>query len=133
MRALARVVGQIMSMSLALGPITRLRTRAVYAEINRSRSWADKLGLSVDSQTELKFWLDSVDFLNGKPIWFSSGATRIVYSDASTTGYMVELGNEVAHGQWSADESRLSSTWRELKAVYLVLLSFAKPGCSIHC
>ena len=80
---------------------------------------------------ELKFWLDSVDFLDGKPIWFSSGATRLVYSDASTTGYggyggyMVELGNDIAHGQWSADESGLSSTWRELKAVYLVLSSFA--------
>ena len=127
-RALASVVGQIMSMSLALGPITRLRTRSVYADINCSRSWADRLCLSIDSQLELKFWLDSVDFLNGKPIWFSSGATRVVYSDASTTGYggyMVELGNDVAHGLWSADESGLSSTWRELKAVYLVLSSFA--------
>ena len=38
---------------------------------------------------------------------------------------MVELGNDIAHGQWSAHESCLSSTWRELKAIYLVLLSFA--------
>ena len=38
---------------------------------------------------------------------------------------MVELGNEVAHGQCSVDESRLSFTWRELKVVYQVLLSFA--------
>ena len=63
--------------------------------------WADKLYLSVDSQMELKFWLDSVDFLNGKPIWFSSSATRVVYSDASTTGYggyTVELGIDIAHG-----------------------------------
>ena len=34
-RALASVVGQIMSMSLALGPIARLRTRTLYADINR--------------------------------------------------------------------------------------------------
>ena len=127
-RALASVVGQIMSMALALGPIARLRTRAVYADINCSRSWADKVILSSESQMELKFWLVSLDFLNGKVILFSSGATRIVCSDASMTGYggyVVELGNDVAHGQWSVDESRLSSTWRELKAVYLVLLSFA--------
>ena len=98
---LASVVGQVMSMSLALGPITRLRTRAVYADINHSCSWADQLVLLAESQTELKFWLDNVEFLNGKPIWFSSGATQVVYSDASTTGYggyMVELGNDVAHG-----------------------------------
>ena len=34
-RALASVVGQIMSMSLALGPIACLRTRTLYADINR--------------------------------------------------------------------------------------------------
>ena len=37
---------------------------------------------------------------------------------------MVELGPEIAHGQWSEAEALLSSTWRELKAVYLVLRSF---------
>ena len=38
---------------------------------------------------------------------------------------MVELGNEVVHGQWSAEEVKHSSTWRVLKAVYSVLQSFA--------
>ena len=38
---------------------------------------------------------------------------------------MVELGNEVVHGQWSVAETKHSSTWRELKAIYLVLQSFA--------
>ena len=31
-----------------------------------------------------------------------------------------------AHGQWSETESKQSSTWRELKAIYLVLKSYAK-------
>ena len=39
---------------------------------------------------------------------------------------VVELGPEVWHGQWSQAESQLSSTWRELRAVYLVLKSFAE-------
>ena len=33
---------------------------------------------------------------------------------------MVELDPEIAHGQWSEAEALLSSTLRELKAVYLV-------------
>ena len=51
-----------------------------------------------------------------------------MFSNASSTGYggyLVELGPELAHGQWSADEVVLSSIWRELKAVYEVLRSFA--------
>ena len=52
----------------------------------------------------------------------------MAYSDASDTGfggYVVELGREVAQGLWSADEAKLSSTWRELKAIHNVLVSFA--------
>lgn len=40
-RALGSVVGQIMPMGPALGPITQLRTRALYAVINSSTSWSD--------------------------------------------------------------------------------------------
>jgi hypothetical protein len=64
-RTLASVVGQITSMSLALDAITRHRTRAVYADINCSRAWSNKLCLSVDS---LKFWLNGMNFLYEKPI-----------------------------------------------------------------
>jgi hypothetical protein len=61
-------------------------------------------------------------------MWFESGATRVVYSDASDCGYggyFVEIGPEFAHGNWSKDEAVLSLTRRELKAVYRVLCSLA--------
>jgi len=59
--------------------------------------------------------------------WPTPSAVRVVYSDASCTGYggyMVEHGNNVANGQWSSSEVNQSSTWRELRAVRLVLESF---------
>ena len=37
---------------------------------------------------------------------------------------MVEHGNSVANGQWSPSEAGQSSTWRELRAVRMVLESF---------
>ena len=126
---LASAAGQIISMSLAMGPITRLRTRALYAALNNRSSWADKCHLPAEAREELEFWKTNVQLLNGKPIWFSPGTTRIVYSDASSSGYggyVVELGNEIVHGQWSVEEVKHSSTWRELKAVYLILQSFAR-------
>ena len=51
----------------------------------------------------------------------------MVYSDANNTGYggyIVEHGNMVANGQWSEEETKQSSTWRELRAVRLILESF---------
>ena len=76
----------------------------------------------------------NVAVLNGQPIWFKPGATHVVYSDASDSGYggySVEVGPHVAQGCWSEHESKLSSTWRELKAVYQVLRSLA-PKLSGH-
>ena len=52
--------------------------------------------------------------------------TRIVYSDASRTGfggYEANTINGVSHGTWSEDETGKSSTWRELTAVHRVLKS----------
>ena len=133
-RFLASVVGQIISMSLAVGPVSRLRTRAMYAVLNQRKFWSDWLTLSLDALNELQFWKQSIDIFNGRSIYFTAGATRVVFSDASSTGYggyTVELGPEYSQGQWSADELVLSSTWRELKAVYNVLQSFA-PKLSGH-
>lgn len=144
---MASIIGQIISMTLAIGSVSRLRTRALYSVLNTRRSWADKLYLSREAQEELQFWLESVELFNRNRIWFSSGTARLVYSDASGSGYsgyVVEVSNDVAQGHWSREEAALSPTWRELKAVYLVLLSFAQrlaghsemvhrqPRCGVH-
>ena len=85
--------------------------------------------LSEEAQEELQFWQGHMHSLNGRPIWFSPGATHVAFSDASSTGYggyVVELGRDIANGQWSPVEAGQSSTWRELKAVDQVLRSFAE-------
>ena len=73
---------------------------------------------------ELSFWLEHIDKFNGQNIWPKASAVRVVYSDASSVGfggYCVEHGDQVVTGQWSEEETNQSSTWRELKAVRLIL------------
>lgn len=126
-RQLASVVGKIMSMSLALGPVTRLMTRSLYAVLNSRTAWCQKLALTPEALQELRFWLDEISKFNGQHIWPKPSAVRVVYSDASATGYggyTVEHGTMVATGQWSTEDALQSSTWRELRAVRLVLESF---------
>ena len=56
--------------------------------------------------TELEFWAESLHDFNSQPIWHNPGVLRVVYSDASSTGYggyMVEHGMHVAE-----DEIRLT-------------------------
>ena len=136
-RFIASLVGKIISMGLALGPMSRLMTRSLYALLASRQAWCESLEINQGVQRELMFWRSSscVAQYNAQPIWLSPSAVRIVYSDASDTGYgggggggggyTVEHGLHVAQGSWLPDEAAQSSTWRELVAVLRVLDSIA--------
>ena len=72
--------------------------------------------LSDEALLELEFWLNEISNFNGMQIRPKLSAVRVVYSDASSTGfggYVVEHANLIANGQWSPEEAGRSSTWRE--------------------
>ena len=54
-RMLASIIGQIIFMSLAIGPVARLRTRALYNLLYTRRIWSDRLRLSVFACDKLVF------------------------------------------------------------------------------
>ena len=127
-RTLASVVGQIISMSWAIGYIARLFTRHLYATVSRRFSWNSYMLLDVRSKAELEFWKANIHHLNGHSMWFASSAVRIAYSDASGLGYggfAVEHADKIVHGQWTLEEQYKSSTWREVVAVRKVLVEIA--------
>ena len=55
-RTLACTTGRIISMGLALGDVTRLFTRAMYADIDSAPTWGSYVLLSIDTIEELQFW-----------------------------------------------------------------------------
>ena len=108
-RDLASIVGKIISMTLAMGPVSRLvlMTRRMYAFLNSRMYWCQRLEMNLETRSEMEFWHMQVDCINGHEIWHSPSAVRLVYSDASGSGYggfTVEHGCHVAHGAWSAEE-----------------------------
>ena len=125
-RNLASVVGSLMSISLAIGPVARFMTRSMYTLLETRLSWWELLEITPEAKDELEFWQASLAEYNCQPIWHSPSAVRVVYSDASDTGYggfVVEHGPCVAYGQWTECEARQSSTWRELTAVLQILMA----------
>ena len=127
-RDIAKVTGTIVSMGLALGPVARLWTRGLYRAIMQASSWGERNQLDEDAWREIVFWKSNFETCHGQPIWWVNPRPDILtYSDASDTGwggYSVELGGNIAKGEWSAEEGLKSSTWRELRATRLVLESF---------
>ena len=58
--------------------------------------WSDVLVLTEQAKSELKFWLTGLDGFNSQPVWHHPSALRVVYSNASDTGYG---GYTVEHGR----------------------------------
>ena len=112
-KLLASVIGKIVSMSLALGPVTRLMTRSMYSVLNSRVSWCHQLALTPEAIPEMQFWQTKISQFNGQDLWPKPSAVRVVYSDASSIGYgsyAVEHGGHIANGQWSREEAMQSST-----------------------
>ena len=121
---LASIIGKVLSMGLALGPVTRLMTHNLYAMLIARSSWHQELFITQEAPEEVAFWLEHMEKFNGLNIWPEPSAVRVVHADASSTGYggyCVEHGDQIAAGQWSLVEAHQCSTWRELRAVRLVL------------
>ncbi len=115
-------------MILAIGPVSRFMSRSLYIVLDSRNTWCEYLPLSSEARDELEFWEKCLTNHHSQPICRSPSAMRVVYLDASETGYtgyVVEHGPCVAYGQWTSEEARRSSTWRELAAVYGVLSAVA--------
>ena len=127
-RDLASIIGKLISMSLVVGPTAHLMTRNLYVALNSRHFWCQSLHVTSEARQEILFWLDNLDTINGQGLWHSLSVIRVVYADASSTGYggfTVEHGCHIPQGLFSEKEAAQSSTWRELHAVRMVLGSLA--------
>lgn len=129
-RLVAKLTGTIISMGQALGPVARLRTRALYEVINSVPDIDDSVRLSPDATCEIRFWRESFSSFVGVPLRPLAPITMVVtWSDASDFawgGYVICDGHkQVARGGWPEEVRDSSSTFRELRATFLVLESLA--------
>ena len=77
-RKLDSVLGQIISMSLAIAPVSRFMTRSLYAVLESRISWCDHLVLSKEAQEEISFWVNCLAKFKSQPVWHSPSAVRVV-------------------------------------------------------
>ena len=121
-------MGHIISMHKAIGSAVYLYTRQIYLAIETRASWDSFISFSPRVINELQFWHNNVSQLNGRDLFNKAQVfDSVVCSDASQLGYggyvISNKQNLVRQGQWSVDEKRKSSTWRELRAVCYTLSS----------
>uniref|UniRef100_A0A7M5XJR3 Reverse transcriptase domain-containing protein n=1 Tax=Clytia hemisphaerica TaxID=252671 RepID=A0A7M5XJR3_9CNID len=129
-REISRIAGNLISMAQAIGPLVYLFTKQLYKFVESSFSWDKKRLLTFDVRQELEFWKENLEVTKSFRINTQPEVTKIVFSDASETGYggyvVEKLGNIIARGNFDRTERQTSSTYRELLAVKYILLSFPK-------
>lgn len=129
-RVIAKVTGKIISMSLVFGNITRLMTRHLHHLIIDRITWDSILNLTKwpEAIAELNFWIQNCHKYNCKKLCKNALPEIMGFSDASKLAcgaYLVQCNEGISHKMWTEDESKKSSTWRELKALSVALLSFS--------
>ena len=70
-KSVAEVTGRIVSMSIALGGVSRMRTRCLYKSLGlreTAAQWREPCRLSKNALDELKFWEKHFDRFNGRRI-----------------------------------------------------------------
>jgi hypothetical protein len=126
-RKLVSLVGTIISMKLAWGPVTQLYTRNLYHTINDVVSLNYWVSISDESLNELLFWKDLPRLRFDSDIWpHASGLSIKVAADASDFGWGGHTINDpsfIAHEYFSHWESLQSSTYRDLLGVTRCLQS----------
>jgi hypothetical protein len=126
-RKLSKLTGMLLSTKFILGNLVRLKTRQFYSVINSSPSWDARVSFAREDGVirDLHFWLTNFVTLNRKPITPPSPPALVVTSDASESGLAAHLDYDgtmrVSYRNFSEEESRRSSTWRELSAIVFSL------------
>lgn len=111
---LARIAGSIISVALAVGPISRLLTRQMYFAIETRSAWDNTIYFSPSLLLELRFWFCNIDCFNGYSIRPPLATHTVVFSDASDVafgGFSASLDGTVVSGMWEPEDIGQSSTY----------------------
>ena len=105
-RLLSKLAGLIISRSHCLGPAARMRTRAMYRNIEarlqphektppwnaRHKGWHRHVHIHKDTKAELAFWLSNINRVNGQP--FKRDSLERVLD--------IDLNTDASHHGWGA-------------------------------
>ena len=124
-RKLARIARSLISVALAVGPLSRLFTRQVYLAIESHLAWDHTLHFSSALLEKLRFWYCNIDSFNGYSLRPSPDSSTVIFSDARDVGFggfSASLDGVTASGMFTTEDLGQSSTFRELKAIYYVFI-----------
>lgn len=121
-RSLARVLGQCISMSVAV-VYGKIMLRGAYNVLKSRNSWETMVNLDSLALEDLNWWLKEVSG-ERKRVLEKRTITCHMETDASQTGWGATLDGQQAAGVWNVRLSYEHSNYRELMGIFLGIMSF---------
>ena len=116
---------KVSSLHHVLGSAGCLHTKYMYFAIESCSSWFSLVQVSPTLKKELNFWLSQISTLNSNLWQLLENKCQVfdlyIWSDAFQVGHIF-----LSHENWSDEEQAQRTTWRELKAVNNLLLTFVE-------
>ena len=125
-RELAIIAGTIISVPLAVGPISRLLTRQMCFAIETRSAWVTTIHFSPSLLLELKVWYCNINCFNGHSIRPPLTTHIFVFSDANAVafgGFSASLDGTVVSGTWEPEDVGQSSTHFLLVGIVSICLT----------
>ena len=125
-RKLHSFVGQIISLSLVSGNITRLMTRHCQIQIAKATEEDEMINFDVQCKSDFTFWKENLNQLNKCKVFETHNVNKIICCDDSATGSGAIICNDIhiAHKLCTELETMQSSTRRELNTMEFAIKSF---------
>jgi hypothetical protein len=126
-RTLAKISGTIIVMTPAVGCITQIMTRCMFSALNQKLDWNSNLNIYHKQNCILELMSGKLNISNIKPVsLLEKESAYDIFTDASDVGAAGFIKNShlFMFQTWLKLEAGKSSTWREIQAVELCLLSF---------
>ncbi|CAI7870568.1 unnamed protein product [Closterium sp. NIES-53] len=129
-RHMARIIGMLASMGVALGATARAFSHAMLQVINDAPSWKSSVVIPPSAAAELHFWLEEFDRFNGAPFHVRNSYDAVIHVDASSHSWGATLTTfpgrrEESSTTMSEPLRATSSTRREIKGVLWALQTYA--------
>ena len=139
-REMLKLAGNLMSLKIVIGNLVLLRTRHMYMFVAQAQNTDWDLRRCADERIRLdmEFWLKNLSLLCCRKLYEREMQFIDIYSDASAfaCAAILKLHNvaHVSYCRLTAEQRKLSSTWRELFAILFALKSFAKflSNCDVR-
>ena len=133
-REVAQLIGNLVAacpgVRYGWAHIKTLEREKELALIFNRMDYERKMLISTRVKTELNWWVENL------PEAFSSfkntSIDKVIFTDASTSGWGAVLENKEIHGFWTEKEKREHINLLELKAIWLALLSFETEIKNCH-